>query len=723
MKKLLCIISCILLVLLCLSACDSIPTVSSGNPYAENVIREIEKIPSAEELSLKDETKVKKARSAYNNLDANTKALVTNIATLSFAEARISELKLLEIESAKIKALQASAKAVSDRISALPEKNMVTLRHEKAISEIRQAYNALSKEAKEYIEDLARLSSAEAKITSLKKTQNGQDNSDTPEQPDLPPLANEPTAPFTVLFYTNGGAIDGAEQKDGCIQTEYAEAVSLPTPKRDYFTFKGWYKESELSGEAVTAVSSSSTLYARWQENIASVLENVSDYATEETKDVLPTRADGIIFSYSSSSPLLYSISDGKVSLSKAHQAHSEQKVTVSVTAHFSNGGSLTRSKTVTVAPVNFADIPPSPLATYFQASDIFAYQANNERYLQTGKLFSEEAKQALDILFIQFAATDEKGNLLVMESSYSAALLSEISELRKEDTRIVMSISCSSAEDADTFAEVISDPALRKNLIKSIMDTVVYYNFDGVDIVQKLPSALAKREDMTAFASELRQEMNARANNDTPYLLSISVCANEQVINSFDFAKLNKNADYINLISYDMASPDRTSHLSPLYASAADGAYSCDLAVNRLAELDVDKNKIIIGSTGHAKAYKLIGGSEATGSAHLGMEAELTKIEGCDASFEDGTLLATAIPTLLASRKYEKFTETDENGRLVGCYLYNAADGIFITYETPQTLSEKYSYANENGMGIMCDNYALDVCDSIINTVSQTVS
>ena len=45
----------------------------------------------------------------------------------------------------------------------------------------------------------------------------------------------------------------------------YSDEITLPIPSKEGATFKGWYLNPEFTGEAVTTVSSSCKLYAKWE--------------------------------------------------------------------------------------------------------------------------------------------------------------------------------------------------------------------------------------------------------------------------------------------------------------------------------------------------------------------------------------------------------------------------------------------------------------------------
>ncbi|BDD01217.1 InlB B-repeat-containing protein [Persicobacter psychrovividus] len=70
---------------------------------------------------------------------------------------------------------------------------------------------------------------------------------------------------YTISYVLNGGA----NASDAADSYTYGTGVTLATPEeRDGYTFEGWYADAEFSGDAITAISTTTTgdqaLYARW---------------------------------------------------------------------------------------------------------------------------------------------------------------------------------------------------------------------------------------------------------------------------------------------------------------------------------------------------------------------------------------------------------------------------------------------------------------------------
>ena len=91
---------------------------------------------------------------------------------------------------------------------------------------------------------------------------------------DIPLYAKWVAIPtFDIEYVLNGGDWEsGAE-----IPTEYQYGVgldTLPTPKREHYTFAGWFTDAEFAGDAIESISADAaddiTLYAKWEFNCES---------------------------------------------------------------------------------------------------------------------------------------------------------------------------------------------------------------------------------------------------------------------------------------------------------------------------------------------------------------------------------------------------------------------------------------------------------------------
>lgn len=133
-----------------------------SNPDQDAADVVIAKINAIGTVTLDSEADISAARGAFDSLTDAQKALVTNIDTLTAAEAKLQQLK---DEAAQAAADQAAAKNVIDTINAIGE---VTLSNEAAITAARDAFNSLTDAQKGLVDNVSTLTAAEAKLQQLK---------------------------------------------------------------------------------------------------------------------------------------------------------------------------------------------------------------------------------------------------------------------------------------------------------------------------------------------------------------------------------------------------------------------------------------------------------------------------------------------------------------------------------------------------------------------------
>jgi GH18 family chitinase len=163
------------------------------------------------------------------------------------------------------------------------------------------------------------------------------------------------------------------------------------------------------------------------------------------------------------------------------------------------------------------------------------------------------------------------------------------------------------------------------------------------------------------------------------------------------------------------------------MYKSSNDGGYGfgVDYGVTLFVNAGLSRNKIIVGSAGYGKAYKVTGTvNQSSKYPGLGVRGTLTQISGLTGSYSSGTLFGNAIDTLIAGGKYVKYIEYNSSGKIVSSFLYSETDKIFVTYESEEVITAKYEFIkNYNGMGIMSWAYTEDTADRYINSIYEAIN
>ena len=157
---------------------DSRNILAISSPAENAVITLIDAIGS--EITLDSEAVIRIARDAYDVLDSDTKAKVTNYDKLTAAEAKLAQLKQNVTD-------KAAAEKVIAKISAI---GTVTLDSEAAIETARAAYDELTADQKALVSNYKTLTDAESALADLNKTT-------TPADPSMPQTGDN----TNLVFY------------------------------------------------------------------------------------------------------------------------------------------------------------------------------------------------------------------------------------------------------------------------------------------------------------------------------------------------------------------------------------------------------------------------------------------------------------------------------------------------------------------------------------------
>ena len=137
---------------------------------ANTVADQLKALPAVDKITLEDKESVKAARDAYDALNEDQKKLVPEeqVKALTDAETKIAELQKAADKKA---ADEKAAKAVTDKIAALPAVKNLKLTDASKVKAARDAYNKLSADQKKLVTaaQLKVLTDAEARITQLQK--------------------------------------------------------------------------------------------------------------------------------------------------------------------------------------------------------------------------------------------------------------------------------------------------------------------------------------------------------------------------------------------------------------------------------------------------------------------------------------------------------------------------------------------------------------------------
>jgi LPXTG-motif cell wall-anchored protein len=176
---------------------------------AQEVEETIESLPSADDVTLEDKENVEAARQAFNELTEEAQALVSNADDLIALE---EELTALEVEQED----KEKAQEVEGMIESLPGVDDVTLEDKDLIAEATEAFNNLTDNQKQYVENADQLTALENKMKELESSEQTPVPQD-PKDPEDPENPKDELSPGEGKKLDDGDsqALDGMNNQPG----------------------------------------------------------------------------------------------------------------------------------------------------------------------------------------------------------------------------------------------------------------------------------------------------------------------------------------------------------------------------------------------------------------------------------------------------------------------------------------------------------------------------
>lgn len=259
----------------------------------------------------------------------------------------------------------------------------------------------------------------------------------------------------------------------------------------------------------------------------------------------------------------------------------------------------------------------------------------------------------------------------------------------------------------ADGFSDAVLTEESREKFTTSVVDYIIEHDFDGLDIDWEFPviggwgAIKARPEDrknFTLFMEMLRDKLNI-AGDETGKYLSLTVAANpgtgyyEEWVN---LRAIMKVVDHIHLMTYDNVGPwaGRAQHHS--------NAAFVEDTVKRFMAAGAPASKIVVGGAFYGKF--------------------ITDVDGLNKGFDETTTITDISWNDIEAKYLDKngFTrEWDSTGK--SPYLYNPETREMITYDDPQSLTEKADIVKKYKLaGAMFWEYSHDNSFTLVTALSE---
>ena len=285
----------------------------------------------------------------------------------------------------------------------------------------------------------------------------------------------------------------------------------------------------------------------------------------------------------------------------------------------------------------------------------------------------TEADYESIDIINYSFAQIAENENGWYIDGRLNN--LSSFAKAKEKGIKICLSLGGWHDDSSfwDTYAKAARTEANRVAVANAILEVVKEYNLDGIDMDWEYPKS-ADKNNFTLLMRQIRDTLKAY-NKDL--LITAAIPAGDWIGSRFDLASLNDVLDLFYIMTYDLDDGMNCNHLSSL-SDAKD-------AVAFFIKNKVAKEKIVIGSAFYGRIYE---GVSDNGKGGLGVKASKKN----ETTFDN-------IKENYLSRLGKGVTKYyDEEAEAY--YLYDSQNNIFITYEDTESVTDKWNYVVEAGIG-----------------------
>lgn len=303
------------------------------------------------------------------------------------------------------------------------------------------------------------------------------------------------------------------------------------------------------------------------------------------------------------------------------------------------------------------------------------AYCAHNS----ISRLRNETVKN-LDILYYAFGSVIDKDIVIRFPEDMEV-----LQKVKKENPNIRTIFCVGGGGCGAKMSEAVEDNESFLRLIDRMIEEMVKYGFDGIDLDWEYPTTTGHPEESHLHTEMLRILREKFDSMDRKYYLSVAVPDSEWTFRITELDESQKYLDYINVMTYDMNRRDCTSHHCAPY-SADDTKYASALgAVRRYRKHNIPNEKIIIGGAFYSKKWSNVNSNDD------GLYAPV------DEPIAYGPCFTDLKENFIDKNGYKKYWDDDAKAP----FLYNGEE--FITYEDEESLGHKCDIVvNEGIYGIM---------------------
>jgi chitinase len=298
------------------------------------------------------------------------------------------------------------------------------------------------------------------------------------------------------------------------------------------------------------------------------------------------------------------------------------------------------------------------------------------------------------------------KGGVVTMHDTDKAPGLIKDLEKRTDAANVAHMISVggwNNSQEGVFEAATATDAGIEK-LANSMVSYMAQWRFDGLDIDWEYPDNDAEKAQFTKLIQSLRTKLDAQGKKDDKYYqLSAAVTTNHNNIQYINPAVTAPLMDSVNVMAYDIhgAFDPLTGHNAPLFENSHDEDKELNVADTMTAYVEtwkVPKAKLMMGIPYYGRGWGHVPGTELIPGLPGMFNTGAATVKGAwdDVDQYTGTNPWYVLKQKLASGEYVRYWDSESHVP----YLYSKTKQEFLTYDDPQSISEKVDYINAQGFG-----------------------
>jgi len=272
------------------------------------------------------------------------------------------------------------------------------------------------------------------------------------------------------------------------------------------------------------------------------------------------------------------------------------------------------------------------------------------------------------------FAWPNEQGDIIAPTGMLDPSIADYI---HINDRKIILSLGGWGTDQTAGFVSSTSTFELRSQFITNIIDKMITYGYDGVDIDWEHPQSITQKNNLTKFIEELDSTLYEL---DPEFLITMAVPTSNWSGQWYDFSSLRPHIDFFNAMTYDIHGSwsSNAGHNSPLYQSPpGDPDGSVETGINYLINTrGLPQSKINMGIPFWGKKYNA---SQINGSFN-GSVVDMHYSE--------------ILPLINNGWDYQ----WDNNAKCP--YLVKNDQSQIITYDNPLSVQRKCEFAKDRNLG-----------------------